>query len=105
MSKPLELVAFVPITCSDGCCKEWIDPRNGRRRERNWLDRCPNTERLDYDVTKRISDVELAAEYWAAAAEAALELAGELDETDAPLRALTLRRFATHPHHDEEARA
>lgn len=54
-----------------------------------------------YRPAKRLTDAELAAEYWSAAAEAALELAGELDETDAPLQAVTLRRFATHPHYDE----
>lgn len=50
---------------------------------------------------KHLTEAELAAEYWSAACEGALELAGEIEETDAPIRALTLRRFATLPHYDD----
>lgn len=46
---------------------------------------------------KRFRDAELAAEYWAAALDADIMAPARLVAITA-----TVRRFATHPHHDEE---
>lgn len=88
MSKPLELVIFPKLE----------RPRTGAEimpfREQF------RTER-ELRLSKRLTDAELAAEYWKAAESVAFITAMGGTPIRAWRKLAILRRFATLPHHDE----
>lgn len=93
MSRPLELKTFRIWDCGDGTIYADIPGEE-------W------PERVGVVILrKRLTDPELAAEYWQACAvlSTVLNLNEEYDLHDqAAMYATTLERFATHPHYDEE---
>lgn len=99
MNRPLELRRFRRCGCGEWCDVyvdadiEGPDVAEG------------NAEVFYEDRAKRLTDAELAAEYWQACAvlSTVLNLNEEYDLHDeAAMYATTLERFATHPHYDEE---
>jgi hypothetical protein len=56
-----------------------------------------------YDAAKRLTDAELAAEYWMAFAALNVALIDDGEDWRIPLNRMnTLNGFATHDHYDEE---
>jgi hypothetical protein len=117
--KPLELVVYPKVD-------RWVErraligTRTFRIQERGY--ELPTgvfePDEVDLFFNKRLTDAELAAEYWNEQARAANALTGYAaasivgdqegegaysDKHDEHHRRLVIfRRFATHPHHDEE---
>lgn len=95
MSKPLELVVYPPLECVGDRPKDRLKHEFAKGAE--WK----------RGQAKRLTDVELAAEYWSQQMEVvrAVDRAypwGCSDEVDIETaRICTLERFATLPHYDE----
>ena len=114
MSKPLELTVYPPLAPDDEL--RWRDVSTGREGQPSdvpvpeWHHRQRSAPPARYG--KRLTDAELAAEYWRAnsigwCAEATQsfydEFTGHIVSSDRMKHYVTvLDRFATHPHYDEE---
>lgn len=98
MSRPLELVAYRPCGCDPSCefylNADWEgpDPGGGDPSILRWL-----------NPAKRLTDAELAAEYWKASerVRSCAHPALKVQRANALAKLQTLHRFAIHPHYDE----
>lgn len=96
--KPLVLIAPTPAECGERCnCLAYYFP------DRGFL----LTQKAEEMArAKRFTDAELAAEYWKAATIDTTywgaDDEGSPDGARAVEQTITLRRFATLPHYDEE---